>query len=148
MQKLKLMIDMDGVLTDWDALQVPPAYSKHKDRYPGVFRELSPYPGALDAVKRLQSSDKYELFILSTCPWQHPSGLADKQNWLKQYFGAGKDNPFYKRTFFTHCKNLIAGDILIDDRPHKNGAADFPGRLIYFGGPDFPDWPAVLAELL
>jgi 5'(3')-deoxyribonucleotidase len=69
-------------------------------------------------------------------------------NWLKRYFGWANDNPFYKKAIFTHHKELVNGDILIDDRPDHCGAKEFPGRFIHFGGPDFPDWDAVLAELL
>jgi len=36
---------------------------------------------------------------------------------------------------------------LIDDRTTK-GAAEFAGRHIHFGSPQFPDWQSVLDELL
>jgi hypothetical protein len=38
------------------------------------------------------------------------------------------------------------GDYLIDDRT-KNGAGEFSGELIQFGGKDFPDWKSVLNYL-
>jgi 5'-nucleotidase len=44
-------------------------------------------------------------------------------------------------------QHLSRGDILIDDRT-ANGAGDFSGRLIQFGSDEFPDWQAVLDELL
>ena len=40
------------------------------------------------------------------------------------------------------------GHYLIEDRPHKNGAADFKGQLIHFRSDKFPDWNSVLDFLL
>ncbi|MBI9061955.1 MAG: hypothetical protein JEZ14_08190 [Marinilabiliaceae bacterium] len=53
----------------------------------------------------------------------------------------------YKRLILTHHKNLNKGHYLIDDR-EKNGAANFEGKLIPFGSPQFKDWPAIRDYLL
>ena len=47
----------------------------------------------------------------------------------------------------THRKDLVKGDILIDDRPN-NGAKDFEGEWIHFGSKNFPDWKSVIKYLL
>jgi len=47
----------------------------------------------------------------------------------------------------THRKDLVKGDILIDDRPN-NGAKDFEGEWIHFGSENFPDWSSVIKHLL
>ncbi|HOP45008.1 MAG TPA: hypothetical protein PLA11_15915 [Flavobacteriales bacterium] len=41
----------------------------------------------------------------------------------------------------------VFGHYLIDDRPN-NGAKDFRGEWLQFGGERFPDWLAVLGYLL
>ena len=40
------------------------------------------------------------------------------------------------------------GHYLIDDRPHKNCAANFKGELIHFRSEKFPYWNSVLDFLL
>jgi 5'-nucleotidase len=49
--------------------------------------------------------------------------------------------------FVTHRKDLLSGDYLIDDRT-ANGAGEFKGELLLFGGNDYPDWNSILQKLL
>ena len=92
--------------------------------------------------------EKYDLYILSSSPWENPTALADKLAWVKKYFGGdGRENIFFRKVVFSSVKHLSQGDILIDDRT-ANGAGDFSGRLIRFGSDEFPDWQAILRELL
>lgn len=149
--KMILYLDMDGVLVDFDsALPKVPAtvrarYAGQNDNIPGIFSLMEPMPGALAAIERLKT--KYDLYILSSAPWENPTALPDKMAWIKRYFGDGKDSLFYKKVIFSSAKNLNRGGILIDDRT-KNGAGEFAGRLIQFGTAQFPDWDSVLAELM
>jgi 5'(3')-deoxyribonucleotidase len=82
--------------------------------------------GALEAVKTL--SGIYDIYILSTAPWNNPSAWSDKLEWVKRYLGEYG----YKRLILTHHKELNRGDYLIDDR-EANGAGKFEGELIRFG---------------
>ena len=142
--------DMDGVLVDFKSglrkLGYPQDDDFPGDEIEGVFDVMDPMPGALDAVRQL--SAVFDVFILSTSPWSNPTALPGKLAWIKRFFGGDESNPFYKQVVFTHRKDLNVGDFLIDDRPEKRGAAQFMGELIHLGGPDFPDWPAVVAYLL
>lgn len=147
MGKKKLFFDMDGVLVDFqsgiDKLSedVKKEYEERLDEVPGIFSLMDPMPGAIDAVHKL--SEYYEVYILSTAPWNNPSAWTDKINWLTKHFG----DLFKKRVIITHCKNLCHGDYLIDDRD-KNGASDFAGEWIEFG-PDYGiTWENVLHYLL
>lgn len=144
-------IDMDGVLVDFDSAlpkipeEIRKKYIGQNDNIPGIFAKMEPMQGALDAIEKL--SKKYDLYILSSAPWENPTALPDKMAWIKHYFGEGKNSLFYKKVIFSQVKNLNYGDYLIDDRL-KNGAQDFQGELILFGSDKFPDWRAVLEKLL
>lgn len=144
-------IDMDGVLVDFTSAltKVSPEmlekFAGEYDNIPGVFALMDPMPGALEAVDRLK--EKYDLYILSSSPWENPTALADKLAWVKKYFGGdGRENIFFRKVIFSSVKHLSRGDILIDDRT-ANGAGDFSGRHVHFISPEFPDWQSVLDEL-
>ena len=80
------------------------------------------------------------MFVASTSPWENPDALTHKRLWLEKYFGT----IFYKKAIFTHRKDLLIGDYLIDDRT-KNGAAEFKGEHIHFGDDgNYPNWDSVL----
>ena len=145
--KKVLYVDMDNVLVNFqsgiDALneELKSRYAGCYDEVPNIFAKMQPNEGAIDAMNRLK--DKYDIYILSTAPWDNPSAWSDKLEWVKRYLG----EVCYKRLILSHHKNLNAGDYLIDDRK-KNGAADFKGELILFGSERFPNWESVVRYLL
>ena len=152
MKKPIIYIDMDGVLVDFESAltKVSPEmlekFAGEYDNIPGIFALMDPVPGALEAVDRLK--EKYDLYILSSSPWENPTALGDKLAWVKKYFGGdGQENIFFRKVIFSSVKHLNRGDILIDDRT-ANGAGDFLGRHIHFGSPEFPNWQSVLNSLL
>lgn len=148
-EKPRLYFDMDGVLVDFQSaldLQTPEvlaAYEGRKDEIPGLFGQMLPMPGAIEAVHAL--AEHYDCYILSTAPWKNPSAWADKVAWVTKYL----DDVFHKKLILTHSKDLLndGKSLLIDDRS-KHGADTFGDRLIAFGSPEFPDWPSVLAHLI
>lgn len=154
MAKKKLFFDMDNVLVDFQSGldriddSVKELYKKRtpddKDRMdeiPGIFSMMEPVKGAIEAVQKL--NEVYDVYILSTAPWGNPLAWTEKVIWLKKHFG----ELFKKKVFLTHRKDLVRGDILIDDSP-KNGAKDFQGEWIQYGSKQFPNWDAVLKYLL
>ena len=158
MKKKIIHIDMDGVLVDLGReieyrLKDPnldPKFIKEPDLIEGLFESPQPIEGAIDAVKELQDSDKFDLFIATSAPWENPPSLMHKRLWIEHYFGT----TFHKRMFITHRKDLLVGDYLIDDRL-ANGAETFTGELIHFGKDyktfepnPFPTWDSVLNYLL
>ena len=143
----RLFFDMDNVLVDFvsgiarlDA-EIIKEFEGRLDEVPGIFALMDPMPGAAEAVRRL--AEKYDVYILSTAPWNNPSAWADKVAWVTRYM----DDVFHKRLILSHRKDLLRGDYLIDDRP-KHGADSFDGEWIRFGSERFPDWDAVLEYLL
>jgi 5'(3')-deoxyribonucleotidase len=146
-----LYIDLDGVIVDFNS-SINKLSNKHKlkysDRYdeaPGIFKLMEPIPGAIKAVKELSSH--YDVFILSTAPWNNHGAWSDKIKWVKKHFGQNADNIFYKKMILSPRKDLNLGDILIDDRT-KNGADQFRGELILFGSEKFSNWDVVIDYLI
>ena len=142
-----LYFDMDGVLVDFASgiRRLPPQtfreYEDRLDEVPGIFGLMDPLPGAVEAVTRLAAV--YDVYILSTAPWNNPSAWADKLRFVQCYF----PELFHKRLILSHHKELCKGDYLIDDRS-KHGADSFEGEWIQLGSERFPDWKAVLDYLL
>lgn len=147
MSKKRLYFDMDGVIVDFaSALELQSEetlkeYEGRLDEIPGLFSQMKPMPGALEAVRRL--NERYDCYILSTAPWNNPSAWSDKVTWITEHL----DDVFHKKMIITHCKHLCKGDYLIDDRD-KHGASEFEGEWIHFGSERFPNWETVLEYLL
>ncbi|MHC8518917.1 5' nucleotidase, NT5C type [Weissella confusa] len=156
MTQPKLFLDMDNVLVDTLSVLNQIDMSKESvvkpDQIPGVFRDLPPIPGAIEAVNRL--ANEYEIYILSTAPWHNPSAWQDKLIWLQHYFGAGEDSPLYKRVIMAHDKSVAhyGGGILVDDRPY-HGASDWDDETsdsvwLQFGADPRLVWDDELVDFL
>ena len=145
--KKRVFVDRDNVLVDFQSgldqqsEQTLQQYAGRLDEIPGLFGKMKPLVGAIDAVHQL--NEYYDLFILSTAPWNNPSAWSDKVKWVTEYL----DDLFHKRMVVTHRKDLCQGDYLIDDRG-KNGTSEFSGEWIEFGSERFPDWQSVLDYLI
>lgn len=143
----RLFFDMDNVLVDFSSgiakldEKTKSQYEDHLDDVPGIFSLMEPLPGAIEAVHLLK--EKFDVYILSTAPWDNPSAWADKVSWVTKYL----DDVFHKRLILSHQKDLLIGDFLIDDRD-KHGAEDFRGEWIHFGSERFPTWDSVIDYLL
>tara|TARA_R110000824_G_scaffold74599_9_gene189587 strand:+ start:10114 stop:10635 length:522 start_codon:yes stop_codon:yes gene_type:complete len=139
MTKLRIYIDMDGVLSDFDK-----ASKEHPDNGTKGFRpdlvldfsKFEPIHGAIEAVRKLEEMG-HELFIATTPPWNHPDGWGQKRNWVEKYLPTLK-----RKMVLTHRKDLLIGDILIDDSMWR-GQPDFQGTWFHFGENGM-DWKYVV----
>ena len=146
----RIYIDLDGVVADFDKGKaehpmggVTP-FRGRPDKLPGVYEHLDPIVGSIDAVNKLLDSDLYDVYFLSTAPWDNPEAWTHKRLWIAKYFDEKK---IRKRLILCHHKNFLKGDYLIDDR-RFNGASEFEGIWIHFGSEQYPNWSKVLEELL
>jgi 5'-nucleotidase len=74
-----------------------------------------------EALRRL--SNDFDIFIATTPPWSRPEVWGHKREWLEEHF------PWLeKKLILTHRKDLLIGDILIDDTRWR-GQPDFPRYL-------------------
>lgn len=155
---LILLIDMDGVTVDlhtkWLAryneefgqnlqfadihqwgmrnMVIPEAADKI-NRYleePGFYRDLKPYPGAVDGIKLLHDLG-HKVFMVSAAPTSSPTAAADKIAWCKEYL------PFLMKypanVVFTHHKWLLNGDIIFDD--YQFNLKTFDGLRVVMDAP-------------
>jgi len=72
-----------------------------------------------------------------------PESYKSKRIWLEKHFG----NLASKRLILTHRKDLIKGDILIDDRK-VNGAEKFDGLFIHYNSHPLLTWKYLFQHLL
>ena len=140
-------VDMDSVLVNFqsgiDALtdEQRQTFKDDLDDVPGIFSKMKPVDGAIEAYEEL--TKHFDVYILSTAPWNNPSAWTDKLLWVQKHLG----DLAYKRLILSHNKNLNAGDFLIDDRT-ANGAGEFKGEHIHFGQQPFTDWRSVITYLI
>ena len=127
MKKLRIFIDMDGVISDFEKASNEFQRIHGKTNRPDKwvdYRNLDVIDGAIEAVTKLNTD--HEVFIASTPPWSRPEVWGHKREWIGEHF------PYLKRRIIlTHRKDLLIGDILIDDSRFR-GQPDFKGEWFWF----------------
>lgn len=91
-------------------------YGDHRELYgeicnKGFFYKLSPFPGAIDAVKRMYNEGIEIVFLTKVLNWDRSAD--EKAKWLKKYFS---DISYLTiMVDSVHSKAVIDGDVIIDD---------------------------------
>ncbi|MDZ7740212.1 MAG: hypothetical protein U5Q03_00165 [Bacteroidota bacterium] len=141
-----VFVDMDNVLVDFASglkkisRDLIEKFHDREDEIPGIFSRMDPLTGAIEAFNFL--SHHFDTYILTTSPWENPTALQDKRDWVVKHL----PKTGYKRMIITHHKNLCTGDYIIDDRTAR-GVDTFEGEHIHFGTGRFSDWNSVLDYL-
>lgn len=133
MKKKIIYVDMDGVLVDYKH------HDEGEEHEKGAFLKMKPILNAVESFNKLAENPLYDVYILSTAPWDNPDSWLEKRLWVEKYIGKNA----YKRLILSHNKHLNIGDYLIDDRL-KNGAEKFTGKLLHFGQEEYPNWKKVM----
>ena len=127
MNKYRIFIDMDGVIADFekasDEFQRIHGKTNRPDKWVD-YRNLDVIEGAIEAVAKLNAD--HEVFIASTPPWTRPEVWGHKREWIGEHFPDLK-----RKIILTHRKDLLIGDILIDDSRFR-GQPDFQGEWFWF----------------
>tara|TARA_R100000656_G_scaffold3833_1_gene5351 strand:- start:469 stop:900 length:432 start_codon:yes stop_codon:yes gene_type:complete len=118
-----IYVDMDGVISDFDKAAKEGGWTYRPDLHVN-FRNLDLISGAQDALIRLNQD--FDIFIATTPPWSRPEVWTHKREWVEEHF------PWLARKIiYTHRKDLLIGDILIDDTRWR-GQPDFKGEWYWF----------------
>ena len=140
MNKYRIFIDMDGVISDFEKssneFQRIHGKTNRPDKWVD-YRNLDVIEGAKSSIERLAYD--FDVFIASTPPWTRPEVWGHKREWIEEHF------PYLKRRIIlTHRKDLLIGDILIDDSRYR-GQPDFQGEWYWFNRNwDNRNWNACL----
>lgn len=148
---MRILIDMDGVISDYDQEFLQRWRSRHADKfyvpvearttfyvideYPeelkplaaeillesGFFRDMVPVPGAKEALEEMQTMG-FEVFICSSPLSTYQNCVLEKYEWVEEHLGAA----WVRQLILTKDKTVIKGDFLIDDKPLITGAQDPP----------------------
>lgn len=79
-------------------------------RRKGFCASIAPMPGAVSFIKRLE--EVASVFFV-TSPWEaSPFWMPERAKWILEVFGRREDSVIH-----TSAKEMILGDVIIDDRP-------------------------------
>lgn len=143
-----IYIDMDGVTSDFEKAKKNHPLSKHTpfkgrpDKIIDIYKDLDPIEGSIQSINKLFNDIRYEVYFLSTPPWDNPEAWTHKRLWIEKYFG----NKVRHKLILSARKDLNIGDFLIDDS-HRRGQPNFKGEWLEFGSEKFPNWKSVLSYL-
>ena len=83
--------------------------------------------------------ETYNVFVVAEAPCRDLSPMQDICQWVQENVNV----PAYKHLVFTHRKDLLYGDYLIDNTTN-NRSEDFLGTRIAFGSDTFKTWEEII----
>jgi len=148
---MRILIDMDGVIADFDGEFLKRWRERYpdeffvpleerstfyvRDQYPqklkplvrgivhgaGFFRDMMPMQGGKNALQEMESLG-HELFICTSPLAAYRNCVLEKYEWVEDHLGM----EWVNRIVLTKDKTLIKADILIDDKPEIKGVESNP----------------------
>ena len=86
---------------------------------PGFYAALEPFPGAIDALKRMVAAGVDVRLVTSPHPECAASCAAEKYQWLLAHLGP----TWIDRLIIARDKTHVQGDVLVDDKPKISGSS-------------------------
>ena len=155
---MRILIDMDGVLTDFDGEFLKRWRERYPDKFyvpmeerqtfyvkdqypdelkplvteivlePGFFRDMMLMDGAREALFEIDKLG-LELFICTSPLFAYKNCVLEKFEWVDRVLGS----EWVKRIILTGDKTLVKADYLIDDNPAIKGVESVPDweQIIY-----------------
>jgi len=147
---LDVGLDMDGVIVDFIApickwLGVKPKNMtsyKLEDMYPnnpdkiaqirnyygqkGYFKNLEPFPGALNFIEKLQKLENIRIWYVSKPSRFSSITWADKAEWILNH-----TPKLIKTTILTGDKCIIAVGVLVDDDPNNLSSSIAKHKILF-----------------
>lgn len=77
---------------------------------PGFCSMIPPYAGAREGVDALR--EVADVYAVTAPMWSSPTWQGERTEWLVKHFAFDR-----KDVVSTHAKYLVAGDVLVDDKP-------------------------------
>jgi Uncharacterized protein conserved in bacteria len=148
---MRILIDMDGVIADFDGEFLQRWRERHpdkfyiplekrsifyvRDEYPvelkplveeilfasDFFEKMVPVPGAKEALEEMHAKG-IEVFICSSPMTNYGNCVLEKYKWVETFLGPA----WVKKIILTKDKTIIKADTLIDDRPEVKGLESQP----------------------
>jgi 5'(3')-deoxyribonucleotidase len=92
MKKKIVYFDMDNVLVNFQSgidatpIEVQKEYEGHLDDVPDIFSKMKPNKEMCELFNKMADDTRYDVYILSTSPWDNPTAASEKVEWVKKYF--------------------------------------------------------------
>ena len=148
---MRILIDMDGVLADFDGTFLKLWRELHPDKFfvpieerrsffvkdeypdelkplmskiiwgPGFFRHMLPVEGGKEALTEMEEMG-YEVFICTSPLSTYRNCVLEKFEWVDKHLGP----KWVNRIILTKDKTLVKADYLIDDKPEITGVENNP----------------------
>ena len=148
---MRVLVDMDGVIADFDKEFLQRWRNRHPDRlyipleerttfyikdsYPdelkplvveillesSFFRDMLPVSGAKEALEEMEKRG-FDIFICTSPLSTYRNCVSEKYEWVEKYLGSS----WVKRLILTKDKTIIKAELLIDDKPLITGVENTP----------------------
>lgn len=137
--KLRIYVDMDGVLCDvykaYTTARLQQPLIKFPQSIHGFFRDLEEIKGACAAMRVLKDWG-HDVWILTRPSTMNRLCYTEKADWVHKHLG----QEWVEKLILCPDKSLLKGDLLIDDNPWPG----FEGVQIQYGHGKYQCWADVL----